>query len=123
MMKVLLLLPACHACLWRGTELEDPTRQRNRYSPFHETPTVSILLWSNPGAMTTADALPEDMSGLRAAALALLAERDELLRGVDRMHHIRPPDRPAEGSGVAFARMAAGPAANLLGRLARGTGR
>jgi hypothetical protein len=45
-------------------------------------------LWSNPGAMTTADALPEDMPGLRAAALALLAERDELLRRVDRMHHI-----------------------------------
>ena len=38
--------------------------------------------------MTTADALPEDMPGLRAAALALLAERDELLRRVDRMHHI-----------------------------------
>lgn len=45
-------------------------------------------LWSHPGAMTTADALPEDMPGLRAAALALLAERDELLRRVDRMHHI-----------------------------------
>ena len=38
--------------------------------------------------MTTVDALPEDMPGLRAAALALLAERDELLRRVDRMHHI-----------------------------------
>ena len=38
--------------------------------------------------MTTADALPEDIPGLRAAALALLAERDELLRRVDRMHHI-----------------------------------
>lgn len=45
-------------------------------------------LWSNPGAMTTADVLPEDMPGLRAAALALLAERDELLRRVERMHHI-----------------------------------
>ena len=40
------------------------------------------------GAMTRADALPEDIPGLRAAALALLAERDELLRRVDRMHHI-----------------------------------
>jgi len=38
--------------------------------------------------MTTADALPEDMPGLRAAARALLAERDELLRRVERMHHI-----------------------------------
>jgi transposase len=38
--------------------------------------------------MTTADALPEDMPGLRAAALALLAERDELLRRVEAMHHI-----------------------------------
>ena len=38
--------------------------------------------------MTTTEALPEDMPGLRAAALALLAERDELLRRVDRMHHI-----------------------------------
>jgi len=38
--------------------------------------------------MTTADALPEDMPGLQAAALALLAERDELLRRVERMHHI-----------------------------------
>ena len=38
--------------------------------------------------MTTADALPEDMPGLRGAALALLAERDELLRRVERMHHI-----------------------------------
>jgi transposase len=38
--------------------------------------------------MTTADTLPEDMPGLRAAALALLAERDELLRRVERMHHI-----------------------------------
>ena len=35
--------------------------------------------------MTTADALPADMPGLRAAALALLAERDELLRRVDRI--------------------------------------
>jgi hypothetical protein len=32
--------------------------------------------------MTTADALPGDMPGLRAAALALIAERDELLRRV-----------------------------------------
>ena len=39
-------------------------------------------------AMTTADALPEDVPGLRAAALALIAERDELLRRVERMHHI-----------------------------------
>jgi transposase len=38
--------------------------------------------------MTTADALPEDMPSLRAAALALIAERDELLRRVERMHHI-----------------------------------
>jgi len=38
--------------------------------------------------MTTADALPEDMPSLRAAALALLAERDELLRRVERMHQI-----------------------------------
>ena len=38
--------------------------------------------------MTTADALPEDMPGLRAAALALIAERDELLRRIERMHHI-----------------------------------
>ncbi|HVB18594.1 MAG TPA: IS66 family transposase [Stellaceae bacterium] len=38
--------------------------------------------------MTTADALPNDMPGLRAAALGLLAERDELLRRVERMHHI-----------------------------------
>jgi hypothetical protein len=32
--------------------------------------------------MMTPDALPEDMPGLRAAALALLAERDELLRRI-----------------------------------------
>jgi len=38
--------------------------------------------------MTTADALPEDMPSSRAAALALIAERDELLRRVERMHHI-----------------------------------
>ncbi len=38
--------------------------------------------------MTTADALPEDVPGLRAAALALIAERDELRRRVERMHHI-----------------------------------
>jgi transposase len=38
--------------------------------------------------MMTPDALPEDMPGLRAAALALLAERDELLRRIERMHHI-----------------------------------
>jgi len=38
--------------------------------------------------MTTADALPEDLPSLRAAALALLAERDELLRRVERMHDI-----------------------------------
>jgi transposase len=38
--------------------------------------------------MTTADALPEDMPSLRAAALALIAERDELRRRVERMHHI-----------------------------------
>jgi transposase len=38
--------------------------------------------------MTTVDALPEDLPSLRAAALALLAERDELLRRVERMHHI-----------------------------------
>ncbi len=39
-------------------------------------------------AMATGDALPEDMPGLRAAALVLLAERDELLRRVERMHDI-----------------------------------
>src|SRR3954470_17850155 len=38
--------------------------------------------------MTTADALPEDMPGLRAAALVLIAERDELLRRIERMHLI-----------------------------------
>ena len=38
--------------------------------------------------MTTADALPEDMPGLRAAALALITERDELLRRIERMHLI-----------------------------------
>src|SRR5438045_6505392 len=38
--------------------------------------------------MTTADALPGDMPGLRAAALALIAERDELLRRVERMRQI-----------------------------------
>jgi transposase len=38
--------------------------------------------------MATADVLPEDMPGLRAAALALLAERDELLRRVERTYHI-----------------------------------
>src|SRR4051794_27125121 len=38
--------------------------------------------------MTTADTLPGDMPGLRATALALIAERDELLRRIERMHHI-----------------------------------
>lgn len=38
--------------------------------------------------MTTADALPGDMPGLRAAALALIAERDELLRRIERMRQI-----------------------------------
>src|SRR5947209_11856983 len=38
--------------------------------------------------MTTADALPEDVPGLRTAALELIAERDELLRRVERMHDI-----------------------------------
>ena len=38
--------------------------------------------------MTTADALPGDMPGLRAAALALIAERDELLCRVERMRQI-----------------------------------
>jgi transposase len=38
--------------------------------------------------MTRADTLPEDMPSLRAAALALIAERDELLRRVERMRHI-----------------------------------
>jgi hypothetical protein len=38
--------------------------------------------------MTTADALPEDMPSLRAMALALIAERDELLHRIERMHHI-----------------------------------
>ena len=38
--------------------------------------------------MTTADALPGDMPGLRAAALALIAERDELLRRVERMRQL-----------------------------------
>lgn len=36
----------------------------------------------------TADTLPEDMPSLRAAALALVAERDELLRRIERMRHI-----------------------------------
>lgn len=38
--------------------------------------------------MTTAEALPGDMPSLRAAALALIAERDELLRRVERMRQI-----------------------------------
>jgi hypothetical protein len=38
--------------------------------------------------MQTLDALPKDMPGLRAAALALIAERDELLRRIEQMHHI-----------------------------------
>jgi transposase len=38
--------------------------------------------------MITADTLPEDMPGLRSVALALLAERDELLRRIERMRHI-----------------------------------
>jgi transposase len=38
--------------------------------------------------MTTADALPGDLPGLRAAALALIAERDELLRRVERMRQL-----------------------------------
>jgi hypothetical protein len=38
--------------------------------------------------MTTADPLPEDMPSLRAVALALIAERDELLHCIERMHHI-----------------------------------
>jgi len=38
--------------------------------------------------MTTADALPKDMPGLRAVTLRLLAERDELTRRVEAMHHI-----------------------------------
>jgi len=38
--------------------------------------------------MTTADALPEDLPSLRAAALGLIAERDELLRRVERMYQI-----------------------------------
>ena len=38
--------------------------------------------------MTTVDALPEDLPQLRAAALALIAERDELLRRIERMHDI-----------------------------------
>jgi transposase len=37
--------------------------------------------------MTTAAALPEDITGLRTVALALIAERDELLRRIERMHH------------------------------------
>jgi hypothetical protein len=45
--------------------------------------------------MTTADALPEDMPGLRAAALALLAERDELTRRVEAMR--KHPARTAAG--------------------------
>lgn len=36
----------------------------------------------------TADTLPEDMPGLRAVALALIAERDELRCRIERMHHI-----------------------------------
>jgi transposase len=38
--------------------------------------------------MTTADALPEDMPGLRAAAVALIAERDALLSRIERMQLI-----------------------------------
>jgi len=38
--------------------------------------------------MTTPDALPEDMPSLRAAAMVLIAERDELLRRDERMRHI-----------------------------------
>ncbi len=38
--------------------------------------------------MTTADALPGDMPSLRATALALIAERDELLHRIERMRHI-----------------------------------
>jgi transposase len=38
--------------------------------------------------MTTADALPEDMPGLRAAARALIAERDALLGRIERMQLI-----------------------------------
>ena len=40
--------------------------------------------------MTTADALPEDMPGLRAAARALIAERDALLGRIERMQLINP---------------------------------
>ena len=38
--------------------------------------------------MTTADALPEDMPSLRAAAVALIAERDALLSRIERMQLI-----------------------------------
>jgi transposase len=38
--------------------------------------------------MTTADTLPEDAPSLRALALSLLAERDELTRRVEAMRHI-----------------------------------
>jgi transposase len=38
--------------------------------------------------MTTADALPEDMPGLRAAVLSLISERDELLGRIERMRQI-----------------------------------
>jgi hypothetical protein len=31
------------------------------------------------------------MPGLRSVALALIAERDELLRRIERMHRNRPP--------------------------------
>src|SRR5947209_1583876 len=46
--------------------------------------------------MTTADALPEDMRSLRAAAMALIAERDELLRRVERMRQIIRQFQPAQ---------------------------
>src|SRR6185437_713984 len=38
--------------------------------------------------MTTADALPEDVPGLRAAVQALIAERDALLSRIERMQLI-----------------------------------
>jgi hypothetical protein len=50
--------------------------------------------------MATVDALPEDMPGLRAAALVLLAERDELLRRVERIEDdaLHGKASPATGS-------------------------
>ena len=51
-------------------------------------------------AMTTAEALPGDMTSLRAAALALTAERYELLRRVERMRQIIRQFQRAQSAGI-----------------------